>query len=99
MIKQIYVESKDKRIAMNERTIRIKIKLDIQESTIEYIRLQEEWENEGGAFVPRSGEGLVPGSKIPFAPGDRFRVVNSAIDLINSHFYYIADIQKISDDS
>jgi hypothetical protein len=82
---------------MSEKTSKIKIKLDIPESTIDYYRFQERWENEGGAISIRSKEDLIPGNKIPFVPGDFFRVINGSIDLIDNRFYYIAEIQKVSD--
>lgn len=80
---------------MNSQSKQIRIKLDIPQSTIDYYRFQERWENEGGAIVIKTKEDLIPGEKIPFTPGETFRVLNGRIDLIDDHFYYIADIQKV----
>jgi hypothetical protein len=80
---------------MSERTSRIMIKLDIPESIIDYYCLHERWENEGGAISTLPIEDLIPRDKIPFAPGDYFRIIDSRIDLIDHRFYYIAEIQKV----
>lgn len=77
--------------------IQIKIKLDVPESTITYYRLQEQWENEGGAIAIFSKEDLIKEDIIPFLPGEKIRVINGTIDLMENDFYYIADIEKISE--
>ncbi len=75
--------------------VQIKIKLDVSEGTHAYYRLQEQWENEGGAVAIKSEEDLVPNRNIPFVPGDTFRVLNTSLDLVNENFYYIAEIEII----
>ena len=75
---------------------RIKIELDIPKSTTAYYRLQDRWENEGGNPV-KSKEDLLPGDQIPFSPGDTFRVESCSIKLVNDVFYYIVDIEPISE--
>jgi hypothetical protein len=74
---------------------RINIKLDIPEATIAYYRLQDQWENEGGSIPVKSKEDLIPGDKLPFSPGDTFRVAACSIDLIDDAFYYIVDIDLL----
>ncbi|PWN06539.1 hypothetical protein [Rhodohalobacter mucosus] len=76
---------------------RIKIKLNVPESTVEYYHLMEQWENEGGAIPVKSKEDLIPGDKIPFSEGDTFRVVSGSIDLIDEAFYYIVDVEPVSE--
>jgi hypothetical protein len=83
---------------MNEKLTRIKIRLDVPDSTIDYYRFQERWENEGGAIVIKTREDLIPGNKIPFTPGETFRVVSGSIDLVDGHFYYIAEIEKVHEE-
>jgi len=78
--------------------VRIKIKLDASEGTLAYNRLQEQWENEGGAVSIRSNVDLVLGDKIPFTPGDTFRILSGRMDFIDDDFYYIAEIEKIPDE-
>lgn len=80
---------------MNTKYKQVRIKLDIPQSTIDYYRFQERWENEGGAIVIKSKEDLIPGDKIPFTPGETFRVVSGRIDLVNDNFYYIAEIEHV----
>ena len=76
---------------------RIKIKLDVPESTVAYYRLMEQWENEGGAIPVRSKEDLIPGDQIPFSAGDTIRAASGSIDLVDDAFYYIVDIEIISE--
>ena len=75
---------------------RIKIKLDVPESTVAYYRLMEQWENEGGAIPVKTKEDLIPGDEIPFSAGDTLRVASGSIDLIDDAFYYIVDIDLIA---
>lgn len=75
---------------------RIKIKLDVPESTVDYYHLMEKWENEGGAIPVKSKEDLIPGDKIPFSAGDTLRVASGSIDLIDDAFYYIVDVDLVS---
>lgn len=77
--------------------IQIKIKLDVPESTITYYRLQEQWENEGGSIAILSKDDIIQENIIPFLPGEKIRIINGSIDLLDDHFYYIADIEKISE--
>jgi hypothetical protein len=86
-------------IRMDERISKINIKPDVPENTIDYFRLQEQWENEGGAISIRLKEDLIPGDKIPFTPGESFKVIHATIDLIDDHFFYIVDIQHISEET
>lgn len=73
----------------------IRIKLNAPESTIGYYRLQEQWENEGGAIRVRHGEEFLPDELIPVKPGEYFRVVDGVVDLIDDSFYYIVNIEKV----
>lgn len=76
---------------------RIKIKLDVPESTVAYFRLMERWENEGGSIPVKSKEDLISGDQIPFSVGDTFRVTSGSIDLRDGAFYYIVDIELLSE--
>ena len=76
---------------------RINIKLDIPESPVAYYHLMEQWENEGGAVPVKSKENLITGDKIPFSEGDTFRVASGSIDLKDDAFYYIVDIDLVSE--
>lgn len=75
---------------------RIKIKLDVPESTVDYYHLMEQWENEGGAIPVKSKQNLIPGDQIPFSAGDTIRIVSGSIDLINDEFYYIVDVDLVT---
>lgn len=76
---------------------RIKIKLDVPESTVAYFRLMDRWENEGGSIPVKSKEDLISGDQIPFSVGDTFRVTSGSIDLMDGAFYYISDIEILSE--
>ncbi|HKL14005.1 MAG TPA: hypothetical protein VJ915_00145 [Balneolaceae bacterium] len=75
---------------------RIKIRLDVPESTVDYYHLMEQWENEGGAIPVKSKEDLIPGDQIPFSAGDTIRIVSGSVDLIEDAFYYIVDMDLVS---
>ncbi len=75
---------------------RIKIKLDVPESTMDYYHLMEQWENEGGAIPVKSKEDLIPSDRIPFSAGDTIRIASGSIDLIEEAFYYIVDVDLVS---
>lgn len=75
---------------------RIKIRLDVPESTVDYYHLMEQWENEGGAIPVRSKEDLIPSDQIPFSAGDTIRIVSGSVDLIEDEFYYIVDVDLVS---
>jgi hypothetical protein len=71
----------------------LKIKLDISPKTAEYIRLQEQWENEGGAITVRSD--VKPALNIPLQPGEHFKVVGGHIHFEDGSCYYIAEVEKL----
>ena len=77
----------------------IKIKLNVPETIIAYFRLQEKWENEGGAIRIMSKDDLIPDEKIPFAPGELFRVLSASIELIDDTFYYIVNVETVPEGS
>ncbi len=82
---------------MDTEIKQLKIKLDVPDGTIAYYRLQQQWENEGGAVKILSKESLVPAEKLPFTAGDCFRVIGGSVDLIDEEFYYIVDIEIITE--
>jgi 5-hydroxyisourate hydrolase-like protein (transthyretin family) len=82
---------------MDTENKQLKIKLDLPEGTIAYYRLQQQWENEGGAVKILPKENLVPAGKLPFTTGDYFRVISGSVDLIDEEFYYIVDVEIITE--
>ena len=75
---------------------RIKIRLDVPKSTVNYHHLMEQWENEGGAIPVTLKEDLIPNNQIPFSAGDTIRIVSGSIDMIDDKFYYIVDLDLVS---
>ncbi len=71
----------------------LKIKLDVSPKTAEYFRLQEQWENEGGAITVNSDVRLA--LNIPLQPGDHFKVVDGNIQFEDGNCYYLAEIEKL----
>ncbi|GEM_PF-1395895 len=75
----------------------LKFKLDITKEALQYYKLQEQWENEGGATFNQAVETYLPESLHYLKPGDCFRVLDSRIELINEEVFYIVDVAKYSE--
>lgn len=72
----------------------LKIRLDISEDAVQYYKLQEKWENEGGATINQAVETYLPENQIQLKIGEYFRVLDSRIELIDDEVFYIVDVQK-----
>lgn len=77
---------------MQSNTFQIKIKMDVPNSVIEYLKLQQIWENEGGALKKRDHTLQEYNLCIPLSSGNSFRVVCGYMDLEADSLYYIAKL-------
>lgn len=75
--------------------IQAKILLDLPTDVNKTIRLEEQWENEGGAPSNNIIDEWISDSELPFAPGDSFKVVSGRVEQINNQFYYSVNLEKI----
>lgn len=82
---------------MEEKSKILKIKLDVPERTVDYFRVQENWENEGGSTQVYSKISHFPDDTIPLQPGDQFKVLNGTIERIDNNLFYIAEIEKVNE--
>lgn len=80
---------------MNTDKQQLKIKLDISKEATQYYKLQEQWENEGGATINQAIESYLPESQHHLKPGDYFRVLDSRIELMDDEVFYILDLEQV----
>ncbi len=73
----------------------LKIKLDLPQKTAGYYKLQEQWENEGGAIIVDHTTDIIPEAKLPFRAGEAFQVIDGAIDIEDDEIFYIVNVQSI----
>ena len=72
----------------------LRIRLDITEEAMRYYKLQEQWENEGGATINQAVKPNLPENQLRLKTGDHFQVLESRIELINDEIFYILEVQK-----
>lgn len=75
--------------------IQIKVVLELPADLVETVRLEEQWENEGGATSKNIPGDWIFGNILPFYPGDSFKVVSGDIEAFNGQFYYCVNLQPI----
>lgn len=80
---------------MEVKKYQIKIKLDLSGDSAKYYKLQERWENEGGATTDQSATKSLLEIEPPLKTGEYFQVVGGNIDFIGEEIFYVADIRKV----
>lgn len=75
--------------------IQAKILLDLPSDMIETLRLEEQWENEGGSASNNIMDEWISETPLPFSPGDSFKVVSGRVEEINNQFFYSVSLEKI----
>ena len=73
----------------------LKVKLDVPKSVIEYFRLQQVWENEGGAILTIPEASFDHEIHIPLNPGDSFKVVSGKLAVEDNSLYFVAEVIKV----
>lgn len=74
----------------------IKIKLDVPDKVIEYFRLEQQWENEGGAILRNQEAELEHEIEIPLKPGLTYYIQDGQFEVEDNHLYYVANIRQDS---
>ena len=75
--------------------IEAKIVLKLPADIVETVRLEEQWENEGGTTSNNILEEWIPASYIPFSPGDCFKVVSGHIEQDGHQIIYNVNIEPV----
>lgn len=73
----------------------LKIKLNVPKSVVDYFRLQQVWENEGGAISALSNTSPGDDVNLPLQPGTTFKVVSGQFEVEDDTLYYIAEITSL----
>lgn len=73
--------------------IQVKIVLELPTDIIETIRLEEQWENEGGTASNNIMDEWISKNKLPLSPGDCFKVVSGEIEQTENQVYYIVNLE------
>lgn len=75
--------------------VQAKILLDLPSDLNETVRLEEQWENEGGSASNNIMDEWISETPFPFSPGDSFKVVSGHIEEINNQFFYSVKLERI----
>lgn len=76
----------------------IKIKLDVPKKVVEYFKLEQQWENEGGAVPHNRDTELENDIRVPLKPGLCFYVMDGRFEVEDGCLLYVADIHQDSSD-
>jgi len=75
--------------------VQVIVKLSLPESATSYIRLQESWDNEGGAISVADQDVVLPDIKLPFHPGENLRVIDGHVEFIENQAFYVVTVERV----
>lgn len=81
------------------KPVQVQIRLDVSRKTIAYLRLQEQWENEGGATTMADPWDSVPEQTLPFHPGDLLKVVDGHLELMDDEIFYNITVERVQEEA
>ncbi|PKD44056.1 hypothetical protein [Rhodohalobacter barkolensis] len=73
----------------------LRIILDVPKQTAAYYKLQQKWENEGGAIAVDRSTDILEEANLPFRAGEAFQVIDGEIEIKDEEVIYIVNVQKV----